>query len=104
MARKECAEGGDDARIFEKNRLSPGRVHISVRSTGPAALACSPTVGPVAVSSFRTADADRQHAAGGKSLFTQERQAPAIRIEGKEMQIDGEFCHRRFSLFEAGNG
>jgi hypothetical protein len=45
------------------------------------------------VSSFRTAD---QIANSGwwASLFTQERQAPAIRIEGAEEQ-DGEFVHHR---------
>ena len=62
-------------------------VHISVVAL--VALWLFPTVG-LFVSSFRTAD---QIANSGwwASLFTQERQAPAIRIEGAEQQVDGEF-------------
>jgi alpha-glucoside transport system permease protein len=73
-------------------------VHISVVAL--VALWLFPTVG-LFVSSFRTAD---QIANSGwwASLFTQERQAPAIRIEGAEEQVDGEFVITG-NLFEAGN-
>ncbi|MCY0149962.1 carbohydrate ABC transporter permease [Hoeflea sp. G2-23] len=62
-------------------------VHISVVAL--VALWLFPTVG-LFVSSFRTAD---QIANTGwwNALFTQERQAPAIRISGDEAEIDGEF-------------
>ena len=62
-------------------------VHISVVVL--VALWLFPTVG-LFVSSFRTAD---QIANTGwwKALFTQERQAPAIRIAGNETEIDGQF-------------
>lgn len=62
-------------------------VHISVVVL--VALWLFPTVG-LFVSSFRTAD---QIANTGwwNALFTQERQAPAIRISGDESVIDGEF-------------
>ncbi|MEM5494474.1 carbohydrate ABC transporter permease [Hoeflea sp. AS16] len=62
-------------------------VHISVVLL--VALWMFPTVG-LFVSSFRTAD---QIANTGwwKALFTQERQAPAIRIAGVEKEIDGAF-------------
>ena len=73
-------------------------VHISVVAL--VALWLFPTVG-LFVSSFRTAD---QIANSGwwASLFTQERQAPAIRIEGAEQQVDGEFVISG-DLFEASN-
>jgi len=62
-------------------------VHISVVLL--VALWLFPTVG-LFVSSFRTAD---QIANTGwwASMFTQERQRPAIRLSGDEAQIDGEF-------------
>ncbi|WP_421778867.1 carbohydrate ABC transporter permease [Hoeflea sp.] len=73
-------------------------VHLSVVAL--VALWLFPTVG-LFVSSFRTAD---QIANSGwwAALFTQERQAPAIRIEGNEAVIDGEFVIDG-SLFEAGD-
>ncbi|MBV1723404.1 MAG: carbohydrate ABC transporter permease [Hoeflea sp.] len=62
-------------------------VHISVVLL--VALWLFPTVG-LFVSSFRTAD---QIANTGwwASMFTQERQRPAIRLSGDEAQVDGEF-------------
>ena len=62
-------------------------VHISVVLL--VALWMFPTVG-LFISSFRTAD---QIASTGwwKALFTQEIQAPPIRISGEEAEIDGEF-------------
>ena len=62
-------------------------LHISVVAL--VALWMFPTVG-LFVSSFRTTD---QIANTGwwKALFTQERQAPAIRISGNEAEIDGRF-------------
>lgn len=62
-------------------------VHISVVAL--VALWLFPTVG-LFVSSFRTAD---QIANTGwwMALFTQERQAPAIRISGAEAEVDGQF-------------
>ncbi|MCY0093555.1 carbohydrate ABC transporter permease [Hoeflea ulvae] len=73
-------------------------VHISVVLL--VALWLFPTVG-LFVSSFRTAD---QIANTGwwNALFTQERQAPAIRISGDETQVDGEFVIDG-RLFEAEN-
>lgn len=73
-------------------------VHISVVLL--VALWMFPTVG-LFVSSFRTSD---QIANTGwwKSLFTQERQAPAIRISGKEAEVDGQFVIDG-NLFDAAN-
>ncbi len=73
-------------------------VHISVAVL--VALWLFPTVG-LFVSSFRTAD---QIATSGwwASLFTQERQVPAIRVEGTEKQLDGMYVIEG-RLFEAQN-
>ncbi|WP_394690738.1 carbohydrate ABC transporter permease [Hoeflea sp.] len=73
-------------------------VHISVVAL--VALWLFPTVG-LFVSSFRTAD---QIANTGwwMALFTQERQAPAIRIAGNEAEIDGEFVIEG-NLFDGAN-
>ena len=74
-------------------------VHISVVAL--VALWLFPTVG-LFVSSFRTAD---QIANTGwwMALFTQERQAPAIRISGEETQQGGEFVIEG-NLFESDEG
>ena len=73
-------------------------VHISVVLL--VALWMFPTVG-LFVSSFRTSD---QIANTGwwNAMFTQERQRPAIRIEGSEAEVDGEFVIDG-NLFEADN-
>ena len=73
-------------------------VHISVVLL--VALWMFPTVG-LFVSSFRTSD---QIANTGwwKAMFTQGRQRPAIRIEGSEAEVDGEFVIDG-NLFEADN-
>ncbi|SOE18214.1 maltose ABC transporter membrane protein /trehalose ABC transporter membrane protein /sucrose ABC transporter membrane protein [Hoeflea halophila] len=73
--------------MFSKKSPLTWAVHISVVLL--VALWLFPTVG-LFVSSFRTAD---QIANTGwwKALFTQERQAPAIRISGEEAEIDGRF-------------
>lgn len=73
-------------------------VHISVVLL--VALWLFPTVG-LLVSSFRTSD---QIATSGwwKSMFTQERSVPAIRVEGKEVEKDGKFVIES-RLFEAEN-
>lgn len=73
-------------------------VHISVVAL--VALWLFPTVG-LFVSSFRTAD---QIANTGwwMALFTQERQAPAIRIAGNEAEINGEFVIEG-NLFDGAN-
>jgi alpha-glucoside transport system permease protein len=62
-------------------------VHISVVAL--VALWLFPTVG-LFVSSFRTAD-QISNTGWWMALFTQERQAPAIRISGTEAEIDGQF-------------
>ncbi len=83
--------------ISKKSNLT-WAVHISVVLL--VALWLFPTVG-LFVSSFRTSD---QIATSGwwKSMFTQERSVPAIRIEGVEKQVDGKFVIEG-RLFDAAN-
>jgi alpha-glucoside transport system permease protein len=71
------------------SKKSPLTWAFPFRSLLLVALWLFPTVG-LFVSSFRTAD---QIANTGwwMALFTQERQAPAIRIAGIEAEVDGEF-------------
>jgi alpha-glucoside transport system permease protein len=84
--------------IVGKKSTLTWAVHISMGLL--VALWLFPTIG-LFVSSFRTAD---QIATSGwwSSLSTQERQVPAIRVEGAEQQIDGRFVIEG-RLFEATN-